>query len=101
MPCSRRASSPGCEWSARTSRPRTRSRRRRCGCSACRSSRRYALRVVGELDAIFANPTDDEAQELVDELIDAHGWPPVRDFVLSVLEDPDRTVAQWQLAAAV
>jgi hypothetical protein len=54
-----------------------------------------------DLDAIFAKPSEEDAQDRVDELIAAHGWPPVRDFVLSVLEDPDRPVAAWQLAAAV
>lgn len=54
-----------------------------------------------ELDAIFADPTHEDAQERIEGLIDACGWKPARDYVLSVLEDPDRTVEQWQLAAAV
>ena len=54
-----------------------------------------------ELDTIFADPSEEDAQDRIDELIDAHGWPPVRDYVLSVLEDPHRTIEQWQLAAAV
>lgn len=39
-----------------------------------------------DLDAIFADPTDEDAQDRVDLFMGAHGWPPVRDFVLSVLE---------------
>lgn len=54
-----------------------------------------------DLDAIFADPIDEDAQDRVDLFMGAHGWPTVRDFVLSVLEDPGRSVAEWQLAAAV
>ncbi|MBL9019685.1 MAG: hypothetical protein JNL83_36175 [Myxococcales bacterium] len=54
-----------------------------------------------ELDAIFADPTHEDAQDRIEQLMDALGWKPARDYVLSVLEAPDRTVAQWQLAAAV
>ena len=54
-----------------------------------------------ELDAIFADPTHDDAQDRIEQLIDACGWKPAREYVLSVLEDPDRTPEQWHLAAAV
>ena len=54
-----------------------------------------------ELDEIFANPAHENAQERIEQLIDACGWKPARDYVLSVLEDPARSVGQWQLAASV
>jgi hypothetical protein len=53
------------------------------------------------LDAIFAQPTDEDAQDKVDALITPQEWPLVCDYVLAVLADPQRSRAAWELAAAV
>lgn len=52
-------------------------------------------------DAIFAHPTDEDAQENADALITPETWPQVRDYILAVLDDPQRSRAEWELAAAL
>ena len=54
-----------------------------------------------ELDAIFARASDEDAQDQIDALITPGSWPLVCEHVLAVLEDPQRSRAEWELAAAV
>lgn len=57
--------------------------------------------IVQALDAIFADPTDEDAQEKADALITPQEWPLACDYILAVLDDPHRSRAQWELAAAL